>query len=146
MQYILLFATVIKCIAPQTFNHIMYNISDFLLVPAKIKYTRAAPSYILFLTGTSKKSEMLYIKYSKREGMDRVYPWLTGLLLGNPEEQPCPPEKKLVCLNSFDKIYILSEIGLSKHLGFSQTFRLLKGCPCNWLTISFMASYELSNY
>ena len=65
MQYILLFATVIKCIAPPTFNHIMYYISDFLLVPAKIKCTPATPSYILLLAGTSKKSEMLYIIYSE---------------------------------------------------------------------------------
>ena len=36
MQYILLLATVIKFIAHTTFNHIMYNIFDFLLVPAKI--------------------------------------------------------------------------------------------------------------
>ena len=35
MQYILLFAAVIKCIAHPTFNHIMYNIFDFLLVAAK---------------------------------------------------------------------------------------------------------------
>ena len=54
-------ATVIKCIAHTKFNHIKYNIFDFLLVPAKIKYTWAAPSYILFIAGTSKKSKMLYI-------------------------------------------------------------------------------------
>ena len=65
MQYILLFANLIKCIAHTTVNHIMYDIFYFLLVPAKIKCTRAAPLYILFLAGTSKKSKMLYIIYSK---------------------------------------------------------------------------------
>ena len=55
MQYILLLATVIKCIAPTTFNHIINNIFDFLL----------APLYILFLAGTIKKAKMLYIIYSK---------------------------------------------------------------------------------
>ena len=65
MQYILLFATVIKYIAPPTFNHMMYNISVFLLVQAKIKCTLAAPLYILLLAGTSKKSDNLYIIYSK---------------------------------------------------------------------------------
>jgi hypothetical protein len=29
-QYILLFATVVKDITPTTFNHVKYNISDFL--------------------------------------------------------------------------------------------------------------------
>ena len=55
MQYVLLFLTVIKCIAPPTLHHTMYNISEFLLVYAKIKCTRAAPLYIFFLAGTSKK-------------------------------------------------------------------------------------------
>ena len=62
MHLILLFATVRKCIAPATLNYIMYNISDFLLVAAKIKCTRAVPSYILFLAGTSKQSEIHYMK------------------------------------------------------------------------------------
>ena len=35
MQYILLFGTVIQCIAPTTCNNKMYNISDFLLFPAE---------------------------------------------------------------------------------------------------------------
>ena len=65
-QYILLFATVIKGITPTTFNHVIYKISDFLHFPAKIKCTRAAPSYILFLAGKCKKSEMLCIIFSKR--------------------------------------------------------------------------------
>ena len=59
MDYVLLFATVIKCIAPRTFNHIMYNISVFLLIPAEIKRTLAAPLYILFLAGTR---IVIYIK------------------------------------------------------------------------------------
>ena len=59
-------ATVIKCIAPPTFNNIMYNITDSLLVPSQIKYSRAAPSYIFLFTGTSTKSEMLYIIHSTR--------------------------------------------------------------------------------
>ena len=58
-RYILLFATVLKCIAPLSFNHIMYYISDFLLVPAEIKFTLVAPSYILFLAGSGEKSEII---------------------------------------------------------------------------------------
>ena len=45
----------------------MYTIFDFLPVPAKIKCTWAAPSFILFLAGTSKKSKMLYIINSKKK-------------------------------------------------------------------------------
>ena len=37
MEYVLLFATVIKCIAPLTFSHIMYIIVDVSVIPAKIK-------------------------------------------------------------------------------------------------------------
>ena len=44
----------------------MHNIFDFLLVKAIIKFTRAVPLFIIFLAGTSTKSEMLYIKYSLR--------------------------------------------------------------------------------
>ena len=62
MQYILLFATLIKCITPQ-FNHVLYKISDFFLIPAEIKSAWAAPSYILFHAGTEKK-EMLHILFS----------------------------------------------------------------------------------
>ena len=66
-QYILLIATVIKDITPTTFNHVIYNISDFLHFPAEMKCTRAAPSYIVFLAGKYfKKSKMLYIIFSKR--------------------------------------------------------------------------------
>ena len=67
-QYILLFATV------TTFNYVIYNISDFLHFPAKIKCTRAAPSYILFLAGKCKKSEMLYITWLNVVG---VVPFIT---------------------------------------------------------------------
>ena len=55
IQYILLVATVTKCIGPPTSNHIIYTITDFLLVPAKLKCTWAAPLDILFLAGTSEK-------------------------------------------------------------------------------------------
>ena len=65
-QYILLFATVLKGITPTTFNHVIYNISDFLHFPEEIKCTRAVPLYILFLTGKCKKSEMLYIIFSEK--------------------------------------------------------------------------------
>ena len=44
----------------------MYTIFDFLLVPAKIKCNWAAPSYILFTAGESKKSKLLYIIYSQK--------------------------------------------------------------------------------
>ena len=67
-QYILLFATVIKGITQTPFNHVIHNISDFLHLPAKIKCTRAAPSYILFLAGKCKKSEMLHIIFRKSFG------------------------------------------------------------------------------
>ena len=43
----------------------MYKICDFLLVQVEIEYAWAAPSFIQFLAGTSKKSEILYITYSK---------------------------------------------------------------------------------
>ena len=43
--------------------NIMYNISDFLMVPAKNKvYEGAARVYFIY-TGTSKKPEMLYITW-----------------------------------------------------------------------------------
>ena len=48
-QYILLVAAVIKCIAPPTFNHIMYKISVFVLAPAKIKRIWATPLYFCSL-------------------------------------------------------------------------------------------------
>ena len=62
-QYILLFSTVIKVITKTIFNHIMYNIFYFLLVPAKIKWPWAAPLYILFLLEpvNSQKCYTLYI-------------------------------------------------------------------------------------
>ena len=44
----------------------MYNISDFLLVPVKIKCTQAVPPYSLFFAGSSKKSEMLYKIYIEK--------------------------------------------------------------------------------
>ena len=44
--------------------YIMYNIFDFLLVPARNKmYEDVARVYFIF-AGTSKKSKMLYIIYS----------------------------------------------------------------------------------
>jgi hypothetical protein len=52
-QSILLFITVIKGITPTTFNHVIYNISDFLHFPAEI-----------FLAGKCKKSEMVYNMFS----------------------------------------------------------------------------------
>ena len=57
-QYILLFATVIKGITPTTFNHVIYDISDFLHFSAEIKCSQAAPFYILFLARKCKMSEM----------------------------------------------------------------------------------------
>ena len=39
----------------------MYNISDFLLVPARNKMYEGAARVHLIFAGTSKKSEMLYI-------------------------------------------------------------------------------------
>ena len=35
MQYILIFATVMKGITPTTFNHVIYNISDFIHLKTK---------------------------------------------------------------------------------------------------------------
>ena len=83
-QYILLFATVIKGITPTTFNHVIYNISDFLHCPAKIKCTLAAPSKILFRAGKCKKSEMLYIIFSKKNhcqlDTEQSQQWITALV------------------------------------------------------------------
>ena len=50
-----------------------------LLVLVKIKCTRAAPSYIIVLAGTSKKSIMLYIIYSKSKSTGQIsemFPYL----------------------------------------------------------------------
>ena len=63
-QYISLFGTVIKGIKPTTFNHVIYNISDFLHFLAEKKMYSGSPSYILFLAGKCKMSEMYYIIFS----------------------------------------------------------------------------------
>ena len=63
---ILLFAAVMGGIAPATFNHVMYNISDFLHFPAGMKCTRAAPSCILFPAGGCGGPQVLRIIFSKR--------------------------------------------------------------------------------
>ena len=53
----------------------MYNISDFLHFPAEKKCTQVAPSYILFLAGKCKKSEILYIIFSVgKEGIKKITP------------------------------------------------------------------------
>ena len=43
----------------------MYNISDFLLAPARNKMDEGATRVHFFFAGTSKKSDMLYIIYSQ---------------------------------------------------------------------------------
>ena len=43
--------------------NIMYNISDFLLVPARNKICEDAAQVHFISTGTSKKSEMLYLAW-----------------------------------------------------------------------------------
>ena len=66
------------------------------------------------------KVEKTYLKYyvnlSKRVRKDRIFLGLVGLLRGisrgakpegNPEEQPCQPEKNPVLPDSFTQIYIL---------------------------------------
>ena len=57
----------------------MYNMFDLLLVLVKIKCTRAAPSYDIFIAGTNKKSIMLYIIYSKSKStcqISEMFPYL----------------------------------------------------------------------
>ena len=63
MPHILLYATVMKCIVPPTFTHIMFNIYDFLLVPAKINVLGLSP-HTLYSSLEPVESQKCYTLYT----------------------------------------------------------------------------------